>query len=295
VGSSSLRRHHLLRPDGKMRQIFLYCLAVCAKKHGVEVHVPVLMSTHEHLVVTDVHGTLPHFLRDLHRLVALATKVHRKWEGPVWDHEPTSCVALLTPQAIVEKMAYAIANPVAAGLVRYAREWPGVTAMPDQLGRRCWRVARPDVFLDGDNPQWPEHAELELTLPPELLEGHAPAEVRTLVAQELAALEREARAEVKRKAWRFLGADRCLNLSPYKRATSFEPLRDRNPTFAVGRGNREAYRAAVEARREFLRRYHAALDRWRAGERGVCFPPGAWWMCRFHGCASTPDPPRQAA
>jgi putative transposase len=34
VTRRTLRRHHLLRPDGKMRQIFLYCLAVCAQKHA---------------------------------------------------------------------------------------------------------------------------------------------------------------------------------------------------------------------------------------------------------------------
>ena len=32
-----------------------------------------------------------------------------------------------------------------------------------------------------------------------------------------------------------LGAERIRRLSPYRRATSFALLRDRNPTFAVGR------------------------------------------------------------
>jgi hypothetical protein len=33
------------------------------------------MSTHEHLVLTDTNKRLPDFLRRLHRLVALGTKV----------------------------------------------------------------------------------------------------------------------------------------------------------------------------------------------------------------------------
>ena len=45
----------------------------------------------------------------------------RKWEGPTWDHERPSVVRLLTEQAIIEKLAYVMANPVKAGLVRRAR------------------------------------------------------------------------------------------------------------------------------------------------------------------------------
>ena len=70
-------------------------------------------------------GKLPDFLRDLHRLTALATKVHRKWEGSVWDSNEASAVLLNTPEAIAEKIAYVMANPTAVGAVRYAKDWPG--------------------------------------------------------------------------------------------------------------------------------------------------------------------------
>jgi hypothetical protein len=101
----------------------------------VRVHAITLMSTHEHLVVTDVRGRLPDFLRRLHRLVSLGTKVLRKWEGPTWDHERSSVVRLLTEQAILEKLAYVMANPVKAGLVHRAKDWPGLTVLAQELGR----------------------------------------------------------------------------------------------------------------------------------------------------------------
>jgi hypothetical protein len=47
------------------------------------VHCATVMSTHEHLVVTDTRGELPRFLQELHRLLALGIKVLRKWEGPL--------------------------------------------------------------------------------------------------------------------------------------------------------------------------------------------------------------------
>jgi hypothetical protein len=98
--------------------------------------------------------------------VSLGTKVLRKWEGPTWDHERTSVVWLLTERAVIEKLAYVMANPVKAGLVQYARDWPGVTVLPHELGRRTFRIERPAVFFDPNNPQWPDVVELSLTLPP---------------------------------------------------------------------------------------------------------------------------------
>ena len=121
------------------------------------------MSTHEHLVVTDVRGLLPMFLQMHHRLVALATKVVRKWEGAVWDHEPPSVVELLTPEAIIEEIAYAIANPVEAGLVERACDWPGVTTQIAQLAGGILEAERPAFFFAATNPQWGERASAMLT------------------------------------------------------------------------------------------------------------------------------------
>src|SRR5688500_15572527 len=142
----TLRRTHLLRPDTRMNALFTYLLAVLAERHGVLVHAAVLMSTHEHIVLTDPHGRLPRFLQELHRLLALGVKVLRKWEGAVWDHEKTSVVELCTPAAVVETLAYLMANPVAAGLVERASQWPGVKTLPRDLGQTEWRATRPNAF-----------------------------------------------------------------------------------------------------------------------------------------------------
>jgi len=281
----TLRRHHLFRPDSAIRQLYLYTLAVCARQFGILVHAVTLMSTHEHLIVTDTEGRFPLFLRELHRLVSLGTKVLRKWEGPTWDHEQTSVVRLLTEQAIVEKLAYVMANPVQAGLVRHARDWPGITVLPKELGRRTWTMNRPDAYFRPDNPQWPETAALTLTLPPVLAECDRAEEVREAVNEELEGQEWRAHREIAKRGWRFLGAERVRRLSPYRRATSFELLRDRNPTFAVGRGQNRVFFQAVAELRAFRRAYRDALEQWRAGLRSIVFPQGTWCMCQVHGVA----------
>ncbi|WP_437821001.1 transposase [Sorangium sp. So ce1078] len=279
-----LRRHFLLRPDAAINQLVVYALAVSARRYGVEVHALCAMSTHLHLVVTDVQGVLPHFLQFFHRIVALGTKVLRKWEGPVWDHEATSVVRLLTPAAVVEKIAYVLANPVAAGLVRRAREWPGVKVDVGELGRGVLHAARPSAYLDPENPQWVEKATLPLALPPAIEKENAES-FRHQIAAELERQEARARAEVERQGLRFLGAERASKVSPYERATSSEGLRGRNPTFAVGRGQGDAWRTAAAAVRAFRASYRAALERWRAGVRSILFPVGTWWMRTFHGAS----------
>jgi putative transposase len=282
----TLRRHHLFRPDPAIRQLYLYTLALCARQFGILVHAITLMSTHEHLIVTDTKGRHPDFLRRLHRLASLGTKVLRKWEGPTWDHEQASVVRLLTEQAIVEKLAYVMANPVKAGLVRYARDWPGITVLAHELGRRVWTLKRPEAYFKADNPQWPDTLELSLTLPPSLRQSYSAEALREAVQEELERQERLAHQEVKKRGWRVLGAERIRRLSPYGRATSFEPLRDRNPTFAVGRGQKKVFFQAVAELRAFRRAYRHALEQWRAGLRSVVFPQGTWGMCQVHSAVA---------
>lgn len=279
----ALRRTHLFRPDAELTRLYIYVLAVVAKRHGILVHAVVLMSTHEHLVVTDPRGTLPLFLRELHRLFALGVKVLRKWEGAVWDHERPSVVRLCTPEAILEKIAYVIANPVAAGLVDRARDWPGVTTLPEQLGRTRLSAQRPDYYFDAESSLWPDEAELELSLP--LLNGMTEDEVRAIVALEVEEAERQARVEVRARGWSVLGAAGVRRASPYARAKSWEPLRGRNPELAAGRGRRDVLIEAIAALRSFRASYRQALEQWRRGLRATQFPYGTWGMHVLHGAA----------
>jgi hypothetical protein len=74
-----------------------------------------------------------------------------------------------------------------------------------------------------------------------------------------------------------------LKSSPFGRATSWEPIRKRNPTFAVGPGQKAAFFEAVTELRAFRRAYREALDRWRCGIRDCLFPAGTWAMRTMHG------------
>jgi REP-associated tyrosine transposase len=285
------RRFFLFRPDadGALQRIYLYCLAFAAHKYGILVHAAVLLSDHGHLVVTDPHGVLPDFLRDFHRLFAMCVKCHRAWDEEVWNKTATNCVELRTVDSVLDKVAYALANPVACGGVRYARDWPGVTQRVNELGRSVVDCERPDVpFLTGE--MWPERIELAFVWPPRVYAELSGREARSRIAALLDVRERDAHAQFRKKGWSFLGAERCVRTSIYRRATTPEPLRDRVPTFAHG-GDRDVRKRAIAERRAFRAAYACALELWRAGVADdAIFPAGTWWMRVFHG-ARCDEPP----
>jgi hypothetical protein len=272
-------RTFLLRPDCRVNRFYLYCLAVYAKRYGIEVHLVVLMSNHEHLVVTDRFGRLPDFLRDFHRVVALGVKSIHQWDGELWDGAQTSRVELCTPKAVIEELAYAMANPVEAGLVEKAQDWPGIMVLPEQLGIKTWTIQRPDIFFDPDNPQWPVEVTLPLTIPEHYLSDD---ELRRRVELELKELESAALARLQAEGRQVVGQTAILTTSTKAQAKSWEATRGLNPTISVGRGQRAAFRQAVQALRTFRRKYQEALEHWRQGIRNVLFPKYTLQMSWLH-------------
>ena len=270
-------RHFLLLPDEPMKELIEYSLAVAARHYKMEVHAYCAMSTHIHIVVTDDRGCLPFFLAYFHRLVAMGTKILRCWEGSVWDSEQTSVVELLTRDAIVEKIAYVLANPVAVGAVFVPDEWPGAKTRVGDIGRAVFNTRRPRVYFDATN--WPEVMALPIELPPMIAESEAESfrdDVQKALEQEVEVARRTIAPE------KVLGAKRVAAVSPETRAKTTEPMRKRNPTFAAGRGHPDIAAAAAGAVAAFRSAYRAALERWRASDRDVEFPAGTWWMRVFH-------------
>ena len=285
------RRHYLFNPDEarELDQVYWYCLGVAAQEHGVLVHAATLMSTHSHLVVTDVRGVLPRFLRRFHRLVALCTKAYRGWPEEVFNKDKTGEHELLSADAMVESMAYLMANPVEAGAVHYAKDWPGAHTLPREVGRRTVKVKRPRHYFNPDNPCWPEVVELRLQMPAVLEEEYGAELARERIGQRLRARERKASEARKRSGRSALGARRVLRRPFVHRASSHEVFGALNPRFSAA-GHRGVAREAAKRLRAFKVQYEQALARWMGGDRSARFPAGTWWMRVFHGALCGPAP-----
>jgi REP element-mobilizing transposase RayT len=267
------RREFRLRPSESTNQIFLYLLAVAARRYHIRLHAFCVLSNHYHLVVTDPQARLPAFHQYLDSLVGRATNASTgRWED-FFTRNSYSAVALSTPQDVLDKAAYVLANPVAAGLVRRAREWPGLWSAPEQIGAGALEAPRPKTFF---NPKgsMPEVAELELTVP----DGFASAEE---FRDRLAAAVAQREDEAARGVDGFLGVARVLAQKPNARPASLEPRRGLNPRVAA----RDKWKRIEALGRlvEFLRAYRTALAARRRGALDALFPAGTYLMRVAHG------------
>jgi putative transposase len=275
-------RRFFLRPSKRTNDIFRFVLAVAARRHGIRVHAYCVLSNHFHLVVTDPRARLPLFNRDLNGVVARAVNCSLgRWES-FWDPDSYSAVRLETPNDILQKMVYVLANPVAAGLVRRGREWPGLWSDPGVIGGDPVTAERPKEFFRKKGPL-PALVPLQLVRPPGFEGDESFVEV---LAQELAEAENQAAAELGREGRKFLGVARVLAQKPRERPAPGEPRRTLNPRVACR--NKWGRIEALLRLSEFVRAHREALDAWRAGVRDALFPAGTWLMRIQHAapCAS---------
>jgi putative transposase len=273
-------RRFFLRPSDTTNDAFLYLLAVAAQRFQIQIHAYCVLSNHFHLVVTDPRARLPAFHQFLDALVARAVNASLgRWEA-FWAPNSYSAVTLVSPADALGKAAYVLANPVAAGLVRSGRLWPGLWSAPERIGGDAFQVRRPKYFFDPEG-SLPESVALQLTPPP----GFASAdEFREQLAAALAEREAQAARDV---GGVFLGAARVLAQKPTARPAPGEPRRTLNPRVAA----RDKWKRIEALGRlvEFLRSYRCAWAARRAGETDVIFPCGTYSLRVLHGvsCAGS--------
>lgn len=272
------QRQFLLQPTPAAISVFLYVLAVAARRYGIDVHAFCVLSNHYHLVVTDPRAQLPAFQQFLDALVARALNASLgRWEA-FWAPNTYSAVMLSSAPDIVEKVAYVLANPVTAGLVATGSVWPGLWSSPERIGGERFVARRPKEFFDPNGPL-PEEVELQLTVP----NGCGSADdFRRAVHEALDAREARARATWTARGG-FAGVRRVLAQKPTARSASTEPHRRLNPRIAA----RDKWKRieVLERLREFLDAYRAAWVARRAGQPNVVFPAGTYLLRVAHGVA----------
>jgi REP element-mobilizing transposase RayT len=269
-------RRLFLKPSPETNGLFLFVLAVAARRFGVLVHAYCVLSNHYHLVVTDPDACLPAFMQYLDSLVARAMNAWLgRFEGFWASDSSYSAVTPLDPEDVVAKAAYVLANPVAAGLVRDGAEWPGLRSSPAQIGKKVV-ARRPEFFFSNAGPM-PETIELELAAPP----GFAPELFATLLSGAVAELEKRHRQEIESTGRGFLGVARVLAQRPLARPSSREPRFNLDPRIAA----RDRWRRmeGILSMKRFRQEYREAWRAWCAGVRDVAFPAGTYLLRVLHG------------
>lgn len=127
------------------RQTYLAWLRVECSQHGVAILAYCLMPNHIHLVAVPAErGSLSHVLKELHMRYAQRLNRLRKLSGHTWQGRYFS--AALDEQYFWAAMRYVERNPVEAGLVERAEDYPWSSARAHCIG--IW-----DPVLTMD-PKW---------------------------------------------------------------------------------------------------------------------------------------------
>ncbi|MFL5299034.1 MAG: transposase [Anaeromyxobacteraceae bacterium] len=270
------QRQFLLQPSNRTTNpVFMYLLAVAARRYDIRVHAFCVMSNHFHLILTDPHARLPAFHQFLDALVARALNAALgRWEA-FWAPNSYSAVRLVSGEDVVEKTAYVLANPVAAGLVGTGSVWPGLWSPPEVIGNDALVVARPEHFFDPQGGM-PERVALALTIPPGFED---PEQFRRAVVAAATAREEKARSHWGPRGG-FAGIRRILAQKPTTRPRGEERRRTLKPRVA----SRDRWKRTEVLGRlaEFLDSYRNAWMARRDGTPDVVFPAGTYQLRVFH-------------
>jgi putative transposase len=280
------QRQFLMRPDKETNNAFIYCLAEAAARFGIEVLFTVAMSNHHHTGIYDPVGNYPAFLEHFHKLFAKCQNALRgRWEN-FWSSEQTSVVRLVDPQDAIEKMVYALTNPVKDGLVERAHHWPGVSSLAAIHQRKSFIGARPKHFFR-DEGVMPDTAVLAFARPRGF--GHlTAADFAALVIERIRQFEEHAAAKRRQEGTVILGRRSVLRQGWRARPRDREPRRALNPRVAAR--SKWSRIEALLRNRAFRDAYLAARALFVDGMRDTLFPAGTYWLRRFARAACAPFP-----
>ena len=271
------QRQFLMRPDSETNNAFVYCLAEAAARFRIEVLFTVAMSNHHHTGIYDPDGNYPAFIEHFHKLFAKCQNALRgRWEN-FWSSEQTSVVRLVAPSDVVDKMTYALTNPVKDGLVERAHHWPGASSLGFLMHGTPVVASRPKHFFREDGSM-PESVRLVFAKPKGLEQLSAP-EFAALVLERVGQVEEVAAVQRRRKGTLVLGRKAVLEQRWNGRPASREPRRELSPRVAAR--SEWSRIEAILRNKAFRDAYLRARAMFINGVRDVLFPAGTYWLRRF--------------
>jgi REP-associated tyrosine transposase len=287
----TLERRFFLSPDPQTARTLLFTLGFYAKKHGIKVHAFVFMSNHVHIVVTDMRGNLPDFTRDLYSTIARVMNKKMGRKENFWASGTGGATTLIGAQTIIEKIAYVITNPVAAGVVPTHTRWRlnqshSKLSLLSTLGtiknRKCKRFSRPKNYFKSQGSAVDDYGTLTLEPAPAIDEEQFYRELEYCVKQR----EKEFQQQRKNSKIPFLGMKNAIKTDPQYIPDKKEKNSQINPLVACS----DPIRLIGE--KIILKQFRYAHKECRievqAGKRGVAFPEGTYTMRRLYSVKISP-------
>ena len=233
------------------------------------------MANHFHAVLHDEYANRSEFAQHFNSVVARATNKYRNRRGHFWSNQKVSDPSLLDTQAVIDKVVYSALNPVQAGLVEKASDWP-VTILPDDWGKTI-RVYRPDTYFR-DTPEHPEYIEFT-PLPPVEFRDRPLHQTIKFFNREIRKAERKIAKQRRREGKTFKGIEAVYDESPNTKIKTSKTKNCRPQFFA---SSATVYAKAKVALRKFRSDLRDAVRKFKE-DPSTIFPAGTIMMRRRFG------------
>jgi len=271
----------LMRPSALLNDAIRGVLARAARLHAVEVHLPVFLSNHYHLLlsVRDARQ-LAAFMNYLNSNLAREAGRQVRWREKFWGRRYQAVLVSNEEAAQVSRLAYLLAHGVKEGLVVSPLDWPGVHGARELVegkpiaGRWHDRTLESRARRKGLAPDPEEFiVREELTLTPlPCWKSLDPETYRARIQAEIEAIETWGRQRQEETGNAPLGREQVCCQDPHH-----EPNRIKKAPAPL------VHAVAPEVRRALRRAYFTFRDAFqraarllRAGVTDVEFPEGAF-------------------
>lgn len=262
------QRRFFLRPDKFINRVVYFELGRSSTRHDQAVHGMMAMSNHIHQVSTDTTGERSAYMRDAMREISRARNCNLGRGDSLWDGRPFGDTTLLDRDTIERKLLYTWLNPVEAGLVRRAEDWPGAKILPRHWGKTL-RIECPDEYYGRNSPDYVEFT----PMPPPGYAHMSLEDVRKHFEQLLHKAEDEIHRRRRRKKYK--GPTKICRTDPFSSPSSPAPIRELSPRFASKDG--ELLSRAIGLHKDFVDSYDRQRLKWMKG-KDVKFPCGTVWL-----------------
>lgn len=263
-----------LVPKTERVRVLGFSLAqTCHRFPGVNLLAVCQMSNHLHLVLRDGSAQLSSFMQ--YFLGNLARRMNRidRLHGPLFERR-FSEIEIVDEVALIDRIAYAIANPVEANLVRSHREWTGLCVFARSNAARVaftyfheGRYRRALARAEG-GPEDPTVRRADFQETATLEVGTLDAELAERV--ETAVKAREAQIRATQRG--VVGMSTVEAMEPLAQPEASS----RSPMPLCFASTSEAWSGFVAGWRAFRHAFHAASYDFRHGVLDVVFPAGSF-------------------
>ncbi|MBL4684575.1 MAG: hypothetical protein JKY37_08310 [Nannocystaceae bacterium] len=268
------------------KNFYGYTIARAVLKYGVGFHAATQMGNHHHLNITDHRGNRPNFKNSVHGNLARGFNARFGRFDSFWSGGGSCDTVTPTDDETLEDLAYTDCNPVAAGLLKWGRLWPGFTTYGWRFGESRTFV-RPGKYFDPSNPDNPPAVTLTRARP-DIFRDLTDDELSDKLFERCLEIERNIQDTMAKENRRFMGLSKLSKSKWWTRAKSPERRFENVPTVASSQSKLRVQE--LERNADWRRVYALERDKLRTGALTL-LPHGAYMLPTLYNVAVADRPP----